>query len=613
METNNHINLEMNSINMKPIRSTSVPAWKESTENPSLRKVKETPKVQQKSQKFKPEIVKEKKSIRPKSPIKHVVEQPLIPVHGTSFSILKTLLPLHNTKPEKTMKNIDTSLIDRSTSPVRYEAHGLNMTSSDPVFIRRSSIRPATLAFFDHGIKKDDYYKDHSSAGGTLDIGGQVSEESNNIQSTLKIPEKILNTQSTQVLLENLPVREQEKTVQDEIVNWDASIQYSSPDESNYEKEAVSVIHNDIRFSNNSKGKTFKENPYIYRSANTDQTLEERLAEWIQSEVLLNLVRDHSGAVGINEKEDIETLIVNESQPSLLEKQAPFKRERETNSGTQTIHEIAIQTIATAIPTQTCFEEIVNEEPLNVSAMEPSLALSLIGKSDEEEVSLTTQLSSFEDNQVSLPSLTAADKVELVPEKPEQKYELSNWELDGIVDHVVIDVSMTELVPIISSSIVEAHHAEMVKKAAALDSDLQKIRSGALAQTGVVHDATLKAHLEIEKEKEKFQKYALKIENDILFETKKVAFREPLQTVEAASTAIQILPVEQKLMIDDTKGKTETISTIHAKTQTTIEESSSSFDESGSSAIQVFFIFYQNLICSPCLNSQNRRVTPHYP
>ena len=127
----------------------------------------------------------------------------------------------------------------------------------------------------------------------------------------------ILNTQSTQVLLENLPVREQEKTVQDEIVNRDASIQYSSPDESNYEKEAVSVIHNDIRFSNNSKGKTFKENPYIYRSANTDQTLEERLAEWIQSEVLLNLVRDHYGAVGINEKEDIETLIVNESQPTL--------------------------------------------------------------------------------------------------------------------------------------------------------------------------------------------------------------------------------------------------------------------------------------------------------
>ena len=278
------------------------------------------------------------------------------------------------------------------------------------------------------------------------------------------------------------------------------------------------------------------------------------------------------------------------------------------NMATQTIHEMAVQTNAAEIPTQTSFEveeELIHETPLDVSSMEPSISLpgpTLKQKMVREEVqvedtehSLTTQPSSLEEKSVVLPPMTPMESLsELhqapqdapveatqLPPKPNLVERVTNWDLGEMVENVVGDVSMTELVPLIRESIVEAHHEEMRRKAAELDAEMQALKKEAHVQSGTVRDAAIEAHSAIQREKEQVQRKVLELEDQVSAaspSSRKVVFSETDRVAEKELGEISdapVVPIPAEIIAEGQVPDASESGNI------------ASFEESSSSAIQV--------------------------
>ncbi|KAJ3358241.1 hypothetical protein HDU91_005270, partial [Kappamyces sp. JEL0680] len=438
---------------------------------------------------------------------------PVIPVKSTSLSILKSVLPLKDSLASR-----PPSPTKRPASPVKPSGGYVHPGSvGQELFLRRTSIRPASLAFFDHGIKG--LRRDLTSVGGDLRVGSQdlrpervVATPSEKVEIGVQVesvakPDET-ETETVPVVADTaqpgpaLPKPAASGSFETTGVQYasparDVSLQYSTPDESSTSTSwaGVGITLSKAEKSRNSHvaQQDWAGVQSVFRHG-ADSTMEERLAQWIQSEVLLKLVSE-------NRVETSREPAAATTETSPLPARASVRKmeaivqtlvgHEPVSIATQTFGETAIQTDALEIPTQTmdAVADLALEEPLQVSSMDASASIAVsrsqhLAKADEEEMSLTTQPSSLEsvsERMTRPPSVYQSSHA--VQEPATQRPTLMDSDLASLVDRVISDAARADVIAIASSSIMQARQDDIEAKSTMLKTELLALQEKAQSQS----------------------------------------------------------------------------------------------------------------------------------
>lgn len=548
-----------------------------------------------------PQTTTTKKS-QSKTPVPLAQSDPSLLVSGSSLSILKTLLPLRSTS--------------RSTSPVKTETSGRpslqrydstflkdSKRRSDPVFIRRCSIRPASLGFFGHGVVGgsggDGFGNSSARLGSSLEISDDVGvgagekdgvpsppskSVTSQIQTTTTVQEKTVTPITSTVnggVVQQEQKLEKKVSVHDMSVqyyepNRDVSLQYSTPDETSTDSEWINggiTLNKPTTTVQNTRRAV----DHSVDGKKEEKSMEERLAEWVQTEVLLSLIRKEGDSLdGVSETKPLDTAVTQneplqvQTESKGVDQSTQIKVDLNVEMSTQTAENprpLVLQDVT--FPSQSfvfnaadVVAEISQETPLDVSSMDPSVSVSIAPPPPqtlqsiidggvqnvtqdqekqvqiesemlltqekqfqiesempltqemqvqiESEMSLTTQPSSLLDELSSRLYSSREQGVQVIQQwesslqvtsEPgpvlEKPIEISESQLNSLVEKVIVDVSRTELVSIVSSSIIEAHQSHVRAKTEQLDLELESVRSTVRFQTSQLNDAFEEARLRI--------------------------------------------------------------------------------------------------------------------